>query len=99
MPEKTRNKATAGLRKLIPCAGVIEGIVIPLEKRKVYVHAAARLTNDGLRHEIACTPSLIATSFTTRTKRHDVVRHGERISVTKVDLILTWSRLMMAELN
>ena len=82
------------------CApGLEEGVGVALEQRHVGVHAGARVTGEGLRHERRVHALLDRDLFDHGAERHDVVGRGEGVGVAQVDLVLAGARLVVAELD
>ena len=99
MAEETGDELATDLRELVLRALLVEGVDVALEQRHVRVHAAAGLAADRLRHERRVDALLDRDLFDDRAERHDVVGRRQRVGVAQVDLVLTRSALVVAELD
>ena len=98
MVQKTGDEILSDWRHagLISC--VIEGIGVPLEEGDVGVHSRPGIISKGLRHEGGFDPFEGGDLPDDHPEGHDVVCHRQRISVAKVNFVLSGSGLVVAEL-
>ena len=76
-----------------------ESVGVTFEQRHVRVHARTRVLAERLRHEGRVNALLDGNFLDDGSEGHDVVCHGQCIGVTKVNLVLTWTTFVVAELN
>ncbi len=88
MPEHTGGELLADDGEASLIVGVVEGVGLALEERKVCVHAGALHAVERLWHERGVDAAIHGDLLHDQPKRHDVVRHAECLGVAEVDLVL-----------
>ncbi len=94
--EQPRDERAGDLGQLVGRTRLVEGVAIPLEKRQVRVHAAARVVAEWLGHERRIQTLLHRHFLNHEPERHQVVRGGQGVGVTQIDLLLSGSAFMVA---
>ena len=88
MPEHTGGELLADDGEAPLIVGVVEGVGLALEERKVRVHAGALYAVERLWHERGVDAAIHGDLLHDQPKRHDVVRHAKCLGVAEVDLVL-----------
>jgi hypothetical protein len=99
MRQQARNERLADLGQLERIGRVVERVAIALEQRQVRVHRGARLVSERLRHKGRVDALLERHLLDDKTHRHQVVSRREGVGVAKIDLLLSWGNLVVAELD
>ncbi len=79
--------------------GAVERVVLALEQTHVGVHGRAGILGERLGHERRPRALAERDLLDHVAERHHVVGHRQRVGVAQVDLLLTRSALVMAELH
>ncbi len=79
--------------------GVEEGVAVTLEEGHVDVHAAAVFVRHGLGHEGSVAAVAYGHFLDHQAESHGVVRHGQRVGVAHVDLVLAGGHFVVAVLD